>query len=307
MITKYARICAVVVTALVLSSCGRDHWPHPPKPGPTTTTSTTLPPGEDSPLTSRDLPTTQGPAVDLPGYNVTHPTNLDATGSPLPVLVWGNGGCFRHDATWQPLFDRWASAGFVVISMTTPPSGNPLEQHDVEDQRAGIDWAEQQNAAVGGPFAGHLDLDRVVAAGNSCGGITALGLASTDDRVASVYVLSGSAAFPGAPPEDAERVISSITVPIGYVTGGPEDISRANVQQDFGFAEVPAYIANRASGDHVAVSTDPGMLVEHADIALNWLDLTLYGNESARTALLSNPCATAGCAPDLWTVQSKNL
>jgi dienelactone hydrolase len=106
--------------------------------------------------------------------------------------------------------------------MITPAVGQP-PNFTVEGHRAGIDWAEGQNAAEGSPYAGHLDLDRVVASGNSWGGMAALGVASTDERVSSVFVLSGSSAFPGAPPEDAETVIDAVTAPIGYAVGGPAD------------------------------------------------------------------------------------
>lgn len=291
---KLIRGCAVAALAVLVSSCGwwypSPHHPRPPAP----------------PATELDLPTTVEPARDLPGYNVYRPTDLDATGEPLPVVVWGSGGCFRHDATWAPMLERWASAGFVVVTLTTPPPGVGLT-FNVEDHRAGIDWAEQQNAEAGSPFAGHLDLDRVVVAGNSCGGITAFGVASTDDRVSSVFVLSGSSAFPGAPRETAEAVIDAVQAPIGFAVGGPEDIARANAQQDYDLAEhVPAYVAARASADHVTVSTDPAILAEVAEIGINWMDYTLTGNRRARSALVRNPCGDA-CERDLWEVQAKNF
>ena len=63
------------------------------------------------------LPTTMDTPADLPGYHVYRPVDLDATGSPLSVITWANGGCVRFDGVWAPLLERWAAAGFVVIAI----------------------------------------------------------------------------------------------------------------------------------------------------------------------------------------------
>jgi predicted dienelactone hydrolase len=242
----------------------------------------------------------ESPNVE-PWFNVYRPTDLTATGQPLPIIVWANGGCYRSDFTWAPLFERWAAGGFVVLALTEGPDG-PLVQSTVDDQGGLIDWALEQ--AEAGPYAGMLDVDRIVAAGNSCGGITALGLASRDDRVASVFVLSGSSAFFGA---DA-MVIGGISIPVGYVVGGSEDIARANATADYeALADgIPAMIVSRSSGDHMTVSTDTTILPQVAEIALNWMDLALYGTAEAADALNSETVCS-GCEPGTWTLMGKNL
>ena len=68
---------------------------------------------------------------------------------------------------------------------------------------------------------------------------------------------------------------------------------------------VPGFVASRASGDHVLVSTDTEILAEAAAIGINWMDLVLYGNETARQAVAERPCGA--CAADLWTVAAKHL
>ena len=225
----------------------------------------------------------------------------------MPVIVWANGGCVRHDATWEPLLDRWAAAGFVVVSITQPPAGSTATGGtSAADQAAAIDWAEEQNEKPGGTFAGRLDLDRVVAAGNSCGGITSLALARSDPRPSAVFVVSGSSVGPGAARDAAAAVIDKVKVPIGFAVGGTEDIARSQAEQDYDLAAgVPAFVAGRTSGDHVTVSTDPAILGEIAEIGVNWMDFALNGNETARQALETNPCRE--CEPGLWTVRSRNL
>jgi hypothetical protein len=223
----------------------------------------------------------------------------------LPVIVWANGGCFRADFAWATLFNRWAAGGFVVLALSESPSDGVLGQTTAEDQGKLIDWTLAQAEMAGGAYAGKLDTSRIVAAGNSCGGVTALNLTAVDDRVAAVFVLSGSSAI-GAADED---VMSAITVPVGFVVGSPEeDIASPNANMDYDLLPegVPGMVVSRKTGDHVLVSTDEGVLKQEAEIALNWMDLALYGTPEAAEALTSpNVCAI--CEPGTWTLKSKNL
>ncbi|HEY6532857.1 MAG TPA: hypothetical protein VIY72_11165 [Acidimicrobiales bacterium] len=298
-----AWIAIGLLTALAAacSSDGDDAGP-PDDTEPTTTTT---------PLAvTRNMATVVVPTTDPAGYNVYRPADLTATGAPLPVIVWANGGCFRYDTAWAPLLESWAAAGFVVVAITSPPGVDDPRtagMSTTDDQAAAIDWASEQNDTDGGPYSGRLDLNRVVAAGNSCGGITTLGLAARDTRVHSVFVLSGSSSFPGSPPEAAAAVMADIDVPVGYVNGGPEDISTANIEQDYGLLPVgvAAYWAHRSTATHQVVSTDPAVLTEVAEISTNWIDFTLYGNPELETTLLQDPCGS--CAAGTWTTASKNL
>jgi dienelactone hydrolase len=261
------------------------------------------------PAVRRALPTVVEPAVDLPGYNVYRPRDLGALGRPLPVVVWANGGCVRHDATWRSLLERWAAAGYVVVAITEPPGGavDVSDRTTADDQARAIDWATDQNARARGPYRGHLDLERVVAAGNSCGGITSLTLAGRDPRVRAVFVLSGSSVGPGAAREQAAAVMDSVRVPVGFVVGGPEDIASSQAIQDFELLgpRVAGYVASRTTGDHVAVSTDTAILAEVGEISVNWLDLALDGTDAARRHLMDRPCQS--CAAGFWTVRAKHL
>lgn len=97
-------------------------------------------------------------------------------------------------------------------------------------------------------------------------------------------------------------------MPVGYIVGGPEDIAGANASADYDALadEIPAMIVSRSSGDHMTVSTDVAILAEEAEIALNWMDLTLYGTPEALAALTSsNVCE--GCTSGDWTLTSRHL
>ena len=144
------RAAAIAAVALLcLAGCSGDDGDDaaPAATLEAVTTMTTTPP----PASSRSLATTVEPAPDLLGYNIYRPSDLDATGAPLPVVVWANGGCFRHDATWQTLLERWAAAGFFVVAITEPPPDAPLTATDLttaDDQAMAIDWAVAQDDAI---------------------------------------------------------------------------------------------------------------------------------------------------------------
>lgn len=263
----------------------------------------------NQPAIDRNLPITVEQDAGLPDYNIYRPADLRSTGAPLPVIVWGNGACVRFDGPWKSLLERWASAGFLVLSPQLSPGTDPdtAGSTTVAQQIEALDWAVAENARAGSPFAGRLDLDRVVAAGNSCGGIIALNFASVDDRIKAVFVLSGSSAPPGSPEEMFAAVMGNILVPVGYAIGGPEDIATTYAQLDYSLLPegVPGYIASRFEGTHVDVSIGAGVLEEVEEISTQWIDFALNGDPQVQQALLDNPCLS--CAPATWSVQSKNL
>ncbi len=46
-------------------------------------------------------------------------------------------------------------------------------------------------------------------------------------------------------------------------------------------------------------------MADVAEIGINWMDLSLNGNEAALAALEGNPCGD--CPAGLWTVTAKHL
>jgi predicted dienelactone hydrolase len=308
-------IGAGLLGLLAFSACGSDSSPVGASAAtadagrPTSSDAGGLPDGT-GPKTTRPaantlmLPTTMEYPAEQPWFNIYRPADLNALEGPLPVIVWANGGCYRSDFTWKPLFDRWAAGGFVVLALTADPDAGAMVMSNIADQGGLVDWVVKKAAASGSPYAGKLDTHRIVAAGNSCGGVTALGLAAKDPRIATVFVLSGSSGFGSA----NKSVIDNISMPVGYVVGGSQDIALPNATSDYDAlaAGIPAMIVSRFEGDHVTVSTDMGILADEAEIALNWMDLALNGTHGAYDELTS-PTVCSGCAAGHYTLKSKNL
>src|SRR6516165_12397875 len=247
---------------------------------------------------------TTGPIANLPGYDVFRPANLKAIHHKSPLVAWANGGCVFFNALWKPLFDAWVRAGFIVVAIGPNPSSKSGIS-TVADQEKIVDWAFSENARKGSPYHNRLDLKGIVAAGNSCGGVTAVQLAAQDRRVRAVFVLSGSSTLPGTPASTTAMIMSRIHVPIGYVEGDSTDISRSQSDLDYSLVPkgVPIYQAHRARGDHLEISTRT--LPEDAEISTKWLTFSIYGGRTLEKQLLLEPCQT--CSRGTWIVRSKNL
>ena len=259
-------------------------------------------PTSSRPLSSTlKLPTMMEKKSVAPFFNVWRPADLTKVEGKLPIVVWNNGACSRNDGVFKPLFDKWASGGYFVLSLT---SGGGSSSTTIADQKALIDWVVAEAGMASSPYKDKLDIDKISAGGNSCGGITSLGLASMDPRVKSIFVLSGSSGFGGAD----RTVINGIKIPVAYVVGGEEDIARTNAESDYAAfaAGIPAMVVNRSSGDHLMISNNAMVMADAADMSINWLDLTIFGLQGALDAL-KQPTVCTGCASGLWTLTSKNL
>jgi hypothetical protein len=255
------------------------------------------------PLSSTlNYPTMKENHASAPFFNIWRPTDITKIEGKLPVFVWNNGACSRNDAVFKPLFDKWASGGWIVLSLTSGGGGSSTTQ---ADHKALLDWVFAEADKAGSPYNGKLDLEHVSAGGNSCGGITALGLAAADKRITGVWVLSGSTGMGGA----NKMVTDAIKIPVAYMCGGTEDIARANLEADYAAfgAGVPAMMVERSSGDHLSLSNLSGDIgPQAAEVSLNWLDLITYGQQGALDALKS-PTVCTGCMSGLWKMTGKNL
>ncbi len=253
-------------------------------------------------------PITKETSANLPGYNIYRPADIKA-GAPLPIIAWANGGCVRRDATWTTILERWAEEGFFVVAVTSLPNADPAApgRFTVDDQAAAIEWAIRENGTSSSPYANRLDVNRIVAAGNSCGGMTSLALAARDSRVKSVYVLSGSSLGPNTTKEAAGALMSKVSAPVLFIVGGEEDIARKPSNLDYSLLRdgIAAMVVSRNSGDHRTVSTDPAIQSDAADMGVNWFRATLQNDKDAITTLRTRICAK--CDPDTWSAQSKNL
>jgi dienelactone hydrolase len=165
--------------------------------------------------TARPLPVTVWyPAEQQPSAGAA-----GAAGTPIPApqqdapiatgrfpLVLFSHGLYSLPELHTQLTARWAAAGFVVAAPAYPHTSRRATRFSRDDIRNQPDdgWRVirqvlRLGAVHGDPFAGHLDPDRIAAAGHSAGGYTTAGLfiSGHPERLRAGIVIAG-AGMPGA-------------------------------------------------------------------------------------------------------------
>ena len=262
---------------------------------------------------------------DAPGYTFYRPLTLPA--QPLPVVLWGNGGCRNNGLSASHFLREIASHGYLVIANGAPgddrealatlppePQRNPAtpaprvpDETTVAQLLAGIDWAEAANRDPGNILAGHIDTTRVAVMGHSCGGLQTIA-AAADPRIdaviafnSGVYIRPNSGLSGVAVTKDD---LARLHTPIAYVIGGPTDIAYANAVDDFArIAHVPALIAQLPVGHGGTFALTNGG--DWARFGVDWLDWQLRGDAAAARSFTGAGCRY--CTAYGWSIERKNF
>jgi hypothetical protein len=102
----------------------------------------------------------------LPNHVVYAPKTPPAV--KMPVVVWGNGGCGFDGTGFSNFLTEIASHGYLVVA-DGPPGGLMGRQSKVQDMRDSVDWVGKGGASK----YGQIDTTKIIAAGQSCGGLEA--------------------------------------------------------------------------------------------------------------------------------------
>ena len=113
-------------------------------------------------------------------HTIFAPKDLSAFSSkkPLPVLVWGNGGCANSPRGHEKFLNEIASYGYLVLATGVMPKeeaprrmgmgmGMGGSQSRSEQQVESMDWAFQQNADKNSPFYQKIDTKNICISGCS--------------------------------------------------------------------------------------------------------------------------------------------
>jgi dienelactone hydrolase len=173
---------------------------------------------------------------DIPNHTLYAPKAPPA-GIKMPVMVFGNGGCVNIGSSLQSLLTEIASHGYLVIAngpignisaMGFPSGGLPklpdlmamlqgmrkTSTAKVKQQKDAIAWV----TGGGGTKYGDIDKDKIVASGQSCGGLEAYSTSYHDPRVKLTMIFNV-----GVFDESRRYLISELKAPIGWFVGGPKD------------------------------------------------------------------------------------
>lgn len=258
---------------------------------------------------------------DAPGYTVYRPARLPRR--PLPVVLWGNGGCFDNGLMASHFLREVASHGYIIVANGAPREERPVvaavpfvtvpapaalpvqrtapDQTQVSQLLAAIDWLGRS------ALRRNADTRRVAVMGHSCGGLQALA-AGADPRIRTVVAFnSGIYVRPGLGLSGVGIVkddLRKLHTPVAYILGGPADIAYPNGSDDVARLDhVPVFYGNYPVGHGGTFWLANGG--EYARVAVAWLDWQLKASQAAGATFAGADCGL--CRAKDWTIVRKQF
>lgn len=237
----------------------------------------------------------------LPGFTIYKPADIQSASKiegALPVVLFGNGGCYRSSQPYAKFLTEIASYGYVLMAV-----GEWRIEHDpdeakvweLDDEKStlktndakslvntALNWLEKENLRAGSEFYQTVNTQNVAAMGYSCGGIQALIMGTLgDERIKTVVGMNTGAFINGGPLNGmiTKDDLQKLTTPIIYMLGGEKDDAAPNGRDDFKrINHVPVVLATYPSVGHEATYQ------EHqggafGQMARTWLDYLLKGQK----------------------------
>lgn len=237
----------------------------------------------------------------LPGFTIYRPGDIQSASKvegALPVVLFGNGGCYRSSQPYAKFLTEIASHGYVLMAV-----GEWRIEHDpdeakvweLDDEKStlktndakslvntALNWLEKENQRTGSEFYQTVNTHNVAAMGYSCGGVQALIMGTLGDkRIKTVVGMNTGAFIDGGPLNGmiTKDDLQKLTTPIIYMLGGEKDDAAPNGRDDFKrINHVPVVLATYPSVGHTATYQDH-QGGAFGQMARTWLDYQLKGKK----------------------------
>ena len=237
----------------------------------------------------------------LPGFTIYRPGDIQSASKvegALPVVLFGNGGCYRSSQPYAKFLTEIASHGYVLMAV-----GDWRIEHDpdeakvweLDDEKStlktndakslvntALNWLEKENQRAGSEFYQTVNTHNVAAMGYSCGGVQALIMGTLGDkRIKTVVGMNTGAFIDGGPLNGmiTKDDLQKLTTPIIYMLGGEKDDAAPNGRDDFKrINHVPVVLATYPSVGHTATYQDH-QGGAFGQMARTWLDYQLKGKK----------------------------
>ncbi|WP_223808905.1 poly(ethylene terephthalate) hydrolase family protein [Rufibacter hautae] len=249
----------------------------------------------------------------LPTHTIFRPKNMSLFGKKdkMPIIAWGNGGCFNSPWEHVNFLNEVASHGFLVIAIGTMPKDSSDKVRDPSKASLlvdAVDWAIAQNKDKKSPYYRKLDITKIAVSGMSCGGLQTLEVAG-DPRISTIGVFNSgifNQPIEGMPvlPRITKEQLKKIHTPTLYLLGGPSDIAYNNGMDDFKqINHVPVLVGNLNVGHGGTYAQPHGG--DFSRVATAWYKWQLKGDQEAGKLFTGNPPGLSQLPG--WTVEKKNM
>lgn len=226
-----------------------------------------------------------------------------------PVAIMGNGEQLTpyteeelaaQAAEQEAVRKAAAAAAKKNKKKAKEPEEKPFQTYAKQLLEA-MDWITDQNADPKSEYYHLVDLDKVAAMGQSCGGAQVLAIAH-DPRIKTCLIFNsgiGEMSMSGASKEN----LANLHTPMLYLNGGTADVAYPNAIGDYGRIEtLPIVKITTLDGHHgTYYEAHAG---KYAFVCRTWLDWMLKGKVGS-SALFLNDEYEAVAFPE-WSFERKN-
>ena len=250
----------------------------------------------------------------LPDFVVYRPMNLDAamtvgrpgmfaTGQPkkekLPVLIFCNGGCMDTSIGYENMLTDIASYGYVVVAIgeLQMMAQHEKDQHTPSSMvKRALGWISDPAS----PYYNYIDIEKIAAAGHSCGGAQVL--ANAADPRLKTYLILNAGMGKMTMADASAKSLKNLHGPILYLVGGTTDVAWQNAQMDYkAIKRVPVVLADNTQSGHGGTYEQPNGGA-NARMVRAWLDWQLKGVQENEKLFIGGDLT----GYDGFTIQYKN-